>query len=582
MACAFLRRAQAWPVQDAHQIARCLEDIAALLALSGESRFKILAYERGVSIVETLGERLGPVIADGSLTELEGIGPGLAKQIAELWNTGESSLRSELRARHPEGAAELLRVAGMTPRRVRIVQATLDVHSVDELRDACLQGRVRSLAGFGPKTEAKLLAAIDRVTQVAQGPARIIIGDALRLATRVAHALANDGAATRVEAAGAVRRFDETADEIELVVASEHEPRLWEELARVPGVVRTDAQARTALLAQGIPLHVHVTAPERFGACLLFATGPDAHLRMLKQRANERGLTLSHTGLLTSTGELAPESTDEAGIYRALELAFVPPELRATDCVAGESYADLLEAADIRGMVHCHTTYSDGKNSIEEMAVAAQALGMQYITITDHSPSAHYARGVTLERLKEQWEEIDRVQERVQIRILRGTESDILADGALDYPDAVIEQLDVVIASIHSRFAMDPAAMTARLRRALQLPLFKIWGHALGRLLLSRDPIACDLASVLDGLAGSRGAIEVNGDPHRLDLPAQFIPLARERGIPFVISVDAHSTRGLDVLPFGVHNARRGGMRRGEVLNTLTADDFAARVRPIA
>ena len=225
---------------------------------------------------------------------------------------------------------------------------------------------------------------------------------------------------------------------------------------------------------------------------------------------------------------------------------------------------------------------TDGKNSIEEMAVAAQALGMQYITITDHSPSAHYARGVTLDRLKEQWEEIDRVQERVQIRILRGTESDILADGALDYPDAVIEQLDVVIASIHSRFQMDAVAMTARLRRALQLPLFKIWGHALGRLLLSRDPIACDLASVLDGLAGSRGAIEINGDPHRLDLPAQFIPAARERGIPFVISVDAHSTRGLDALQFGVHNARRGGIRCGEVLNTLSADDFAARVRPIA
>jgi DNA polymerase (family 10) len=569
-------------VQDAHQIARCLEDIAALLVLSGESRFKILAYERGVAIVENLGERLGPVISDGSLTELEGIGPGLAKQIAEMWNAGESSLLSELRARHPEGAAELLRVPGMTPRRVRLVQAALDVHSVDELRDACLQGRVRALAGFGPKTEAKLLAAIGRATQATEGPARIIIGDALRLAIRVAHAVASDGAAARVEPAGAVRRFDETAGEVELVVATEHEPRLWQELERVPGVVRIDEQARTALLAQGIALQLHVAAPERFGACLLFATGPETHLDALRQRARERGLTLSRTGLLTPAGGLMPESADEAAIYRALDMPFVPPELRATDSVAADSgYADLLEAADIRGMVHCHTTYSDGKNSIEEMAVAAQALGMQYITITDHSPSAHYARGVTLDRLKEQWEEIDRVQERVQIRILRGTESDILADGALDYPDAVIEQLDVVIASIHSRFQMDPVAMTARLRHALQLPLFKIWGHALGRLILSRDPIACDLLSVLDGLAGSRGAIEINGDPHRLDLPAQFIPLARERGIPFVISVDAHSTRGLDALPFGVHNARRGGIRRGEVLNTLAAEDFAARVRPI-
>jgi DNA polymerase (family 10) len=571
-------------VHDASQIARALEDIAALLALSGESRFKIIAYERGVSIVENLGERLGPLVADGSLTGLEGIGPGLAKQITELWNTGESSLLSELRARHPEGAAELLRVAGMTPRRVKLVQAQLAVRSVDELRDACLQGRVRELPGFGAKTESKLLAAIDRAARSSQGPARIIVGDAIRIAARIAQMLAGSGAVARAEPAGAARRFDETAGEIELVVATDDEPRIWELLASEPVVVRTDAQARSALLAQGVALQLHVTPPERFGACLLFATGPDAHLRMLEQRARDRGLELSRSGLtLAGGGALEPESADEAAIYRALGLPFVPPELRATESVVdGADYADLLEAADIRGMVHCHTTYSDGKNSIEEMALAAQALGMQYITITDHSPSAHYARGVALDRLKQQWEEIDRVQERVQIRILRGTESDILADGALDYPDAVLEQFDVVIASIHSRFQMDAVAMTARLRRALQWPLFKIWGHALGRLLLARDPIACDLASVLDGLAGSRGAIEINGDPHRLDLPAQFIPWARERAIPFVISVDAHSTRGLSALPFGVHNARRGGVRRGEVLNTLPAQEFAARVRPTA
>jgi DNA polymerase (family 10) len=215
------------------------------------------------------------------------------------------------------------------------------------------------------------------------------------------------------------------------------------------------------------------------------------------------------------------------------------------------------------------------------MARAAEALGMQYITITDHSPSAHYARGVTLDRLEQQWDEIAAVQERVAVRILRGTESDILADGALDYPDDVLERFDVVIASIHSRFKLDRARMTERLTRAMSLPLFKIWGHALGRMLLSRDPIDCDVPAVLDALAGSRGAIELNADPHRLDLPPEWIPHARERGLSFVVSVDAHSTQGLSVLPLGVGMARRGALQRNEVLNTLPAAEFAARVRPV-
>jgi DNA polymerase (family 10) len=240
----------------------------------------------------------------------------------------------------------------------------------------------------------------------------------------------------------------------------------------------------------------------------------------------------------------------------------------------------LLEADQIRGLVHCHTTYSDGKESVLDMARAAHALGMQYITITDHSPSAHYAGGVALDRLKAQWDEIAAAEEAVPIRILRGTESDILRDGSLDYPDSVLEQFDVVIASIHARHRLSREEMTQRLERALALPLFKIWGHGLGRILNHREPIDCDVLAVLDALARSRGAVEINADPHRLDLPPAWIPAARERGLPFVVSVDAHSSRGFGVLPFGVTMARRGGLTSNEVLNTLPADEFAKRVRP--
>ena len=276
---------------------------------------------------------------------------------------------------------------------------------------------------------------------------------------------------------------------------------------------------------------------------------------------------------------------DEGAVYASLGLPFIPPELRedageleAAD--AGDRFEDLITERDIQGMVHCHTTCSDGRNTVEEMARAAAAMGMSYITITDHSPAASYAGGVTIERLPLQWREIADAQAQVPIKLLRGTESDILREGDLDYPDGVLESLDVIIASIHDRHRMDPAAMTARLVRAMELPVFKIWGHALGRLLLRREPIDCDVERILDAVARSPAAIEINGSPHRMDLPAEWIRAARRRNIKFVISTDAHSTAELANLSFGVALARRGGLRRSDVLNALPVEEFMAAVRP--
>jgi DNA polymerase (family 10) len=318
---------------------------------------------------------------------------------------------------------------------------------------------------------------------------------------------------------------------------------------------------------------------------VVLATGNAAHIAALSARAAERGLSLEGFGPSGPSDQRPTVFATERELYAALGLALVPPELRmGNDELHQAEHADFSELVteqDVLGIVHCHTTYSDGKNSIAEMAQAAHALGMKYLTITDHSPSAHYAKGVALDRLKLQWDEIAAAEARIPIRILRGTESDILADGSLDYPDSVLEGFEVVIASIHARHRMDRAAMTARLKRALSLPIFKIWGHGLGRILNHRDAIDCDVPAVLDALAGSRGAIELNADPHRLDLPPTWIPAARERKIPFVISVDAHSTHGFGVLRYGVSMARRGGLRRSEVLNTASAERFSALVRPV-
>jgi DNA polymerase (family 10) len=552
-------------MQDAKVVERGLEDIALLLGFSDKGRFKAQAYERGAEVVAGLSFELGAVIERGRLTDIEGIGASLSRQILELWSTGSSSLLEKLRAESPPGAAELVRIPGVTPRRVHALHDGLGIGSVAELRAACEAGRVRALSGFGAKTEAKLLAAIDAVTQAERGEPRLTLADALSLCARWQDELRSLAGVEAVELAGPARRGEETLDELALVVVQQGAALLptVEERADVVHA-ELDGDVLRAARVDGIPMRLYLTSSAEAGSTLVRATGPATHVRELESRA-----------------PLAARA-HERDVYEELGLPLVPPELRDAPIDPAQRYDDLITAADIRGFVHCHTTHSDGKHSIEEMARAAKERGMDYITITDHSPSAYYARGVTLDRLQAQWDEMREAEQRVGIRILRGTESDILADGALDYPDEILAQLDVVIASIHSRFKLGKAEMTERLVRAMKLPVFKIWGHALGRLLLSRAPIECDVEAVLDALASSRGAIEINGDPHRLDLPPQWVRPARERGIPFVLSVDAHSTKGLDVLPFAAQMGRRGGLRRSEVLNTLDTDAFVARVKPVS
>ncbi|MFZ5893907.1 MAG: helix-hairpin-helix domain-containing protein [Myxococcota bacterium] len=566
-------------MQDPEQVASKLREIGALLRFTQAPKFKQLAYETAADVVKTVGDELGPLVEQDRLRELAGIGPSLSRQIQELWNTGSSAYLDRLRSEAPEGAAELIQIEGLTPRRIRALHDALGVRSIDDLRAACAAQRVRHVPGFGEKTEARLCAACERWLQRTEAaPPRILLAHALELADVLRQEL--DKVVSGVHLAGALRRGEETLGDLELLVVGDRE-RALEQLASLRRVLRVERDTGIVHLSGGLKLTLHATQ-DALGTALVAATGNAAHVASLNQRASERGFALEAAAASTSL----PFRTfsNEPELYDALGLAFVPPELRngsgEVELATRSNFDDLLELGDITGMVHCHTTYSDGKNSIEEMARAAHELGMQFITITDHSPSAHYASGVTLERLKQQWDEIAAVQERVPIRILRGTESDILSDGLLDFPDSVLEQFDVVIASIHARHRMDRATMTNRLETAMALPIFKIWGHALGRILNHRAPIDCDVPRVLDALAASRGAVEINADPHRLDLPPEWIPAARARGLPFIVSVDAHSTNGLQVLRYGVTMARRGGLRKREVLNTLPADVFSARVRP--
>jgi len=596
---------------DNREVHGALAEIAVLLGLSPEGRFKAEAYQRGAQIVATLPE-LAALVEAERLTEIDGIGASLSAQISELVRTGRSALLERLRSQYPKGAAELSGLPGMTLRRIKAVSEGLGVSSLDELHEACREQRVRALPGFGAKTEQRLLDALREREQVATGPVRMRIAEAQLLAAELCAQLVRLQVADSVEPVGALRRGEEIIDELELLAFGER-GRVLEALPSLPSLVLLEGEGR-ARLSSGLPLVVHVAPASAAGEHLLLTTGPEVHVEAMRARASERGRELGELGPgaggewaaaagsgaaegaaaagpgagaehAAAVGQLGPGAggerpavAHERALYVRLGLPYVPPEARHLPIDAA-GYDDLVEVGDVRGMVHCHTTYSDGKASIEEMARAAEALGMQYITITDHSPSAHYARGVELDRLKQQWDEIAAVQERVSIRILRGTESDILGDGNLDYPDAVLEQLDVVIASIHSRLRMNRDEMTTRLVRAMEQPVFKIWGHALGRLLLKRDPIDCDVERVLDALASSRGAVEVNGDPYRLDLPPMWLPAAKARGLRFVLSVDAHSTKGMRALSYAVTMARRGGLRRADVLNTLPTPDFLAQVK---
>ena len=576
------------PMKDKFAIAAALQEIGTLLELKGGEYFKARAYKVGARSVGELTEDLGKVIKQNRLTFVKGIGSGLAKQIEELYNVGESSFLNELRAKMPPGIVELSGVRGLSVQKIQLLHAALGISSVAELKAAAQAGKLKGIKGFGAKTEKRILEAIAGSEN--RGPQRIHIHHALRAGEAILEYLRSSRSLIEAKLAGSARRWQETVSQI-IVVGSAKKPQaLIDHFLGFPAVMRTEEQTpgrAVVTLAEGFKATLIAVTPKEFAVALFNATGSEAHLRRLNElAAGGRLKTKPRRTGKSKTKAATIEVKSEADIYRRLSMPFVPPELREDQgeieaALAGRIPEDLVTTDDIRGMVHCHTTYSDGKHSVEQMVAAAEALGMKYITITDHSPTAFYAGGVKIDRLQRQWEEIDEVQEKTKIKILKGTESDIVADGSLDYPDWILEQFDVIVASIHSRYKMDADKMTRRIVTAMRQPVFKIWGHALGRKIQARPPFDCRVEEILDVIAESRAAVEINGDPYRLDMEPRWLREARKRKIKFVVSVDAHSIGALNNLKFGVGIARRAGIRRGEVLNTLGVKAFQKAVRPV-
>jgi DNA polymerase (family X) len=556
-------------------VAGRLRELAGQLRLRGESKFRVQAYEIGAAAVEALGPRFEVLIAEGRLTEVPGVGSKLAAVILELHRTGTTATLDRLRAELPAGLVAMAQLPGLTLARARLLQEQLGIDSVPALEEAARLGLLQKVRGFGERSERKLLDAI--VRERTAPPGQMILWEARPLAQTLRLYLQETPGVLRSEVAGSIRRWKEVVTTIRLLAAAEQPGPVIEAFLRAApvGEVLSRAPGRAEFRLPGGPVGVlEVVPPRLWGSALIQQTGARAHVAELEQRAQQAGWVLA---------EMAAESESE--VYARLGLPEVPPELREAEAVAdwdspAVDFSQLLETADVRGFVHCHTTASDGRNDLREMATAARDRGMEYLTITDHSPSAAYARGLTPERLAEQAAEIAALRPELGIDLLAGTESDIRADGTLDFPPPVLASLDIIIASIHSRFKMDATEMTRRLVTAMSQPVFKIWGHGLGRLLLHRDPIACDVEAVLDSARAGRAAIEINGDPHRMDLAPHWLRQARRRGLKFVVSVDAHSIRGYQYLELGVHMARRAGIRKSEVLNTLPAAAFRNAVRP--
>jgi DNA polymerase (family X) len=569
------------PQLDKFAIAAALQEIAALMELKGgKYRFKAKAYNAGARAIQAV-TNLDQLIAQDRLTSLARIGDALASQIKQLYLTGESSVLKELKDEFPVGTAELSNVPGLSLGKVKQLQDELGIKSVAELQAAAEAGKVRDLKGFGAKTEKRLLESI--ITEKTKPKQRLHLHHALSTADRIIDYLKSIDDVIEISLAGSLRRKVETVDEIEVVASTKSPPALLKRFTQFPMILSSKLSQSTcsAELVDGATVKVTAVAPEEFALTLFAQTGSIEHVEKLLKSVEENQISLA-----VKQGRSSRPPRTEEEIYNRMGMQYVEPEMREDEgeieaALAGKLPNDLLTMSDIKGMVHCHTTYSDGKHSVEAMVLAAESMGMKYITITDHSPTAFYANGVSIDRLKRQWDEIDEVQERVKIKILRGTESDIIQSGKLDYPDRILERFDVIVASIHSRYKMDKAKMTERIITAMREPVFKIWGHALGRLLQRRPAFDCDVEQVLDVIAESKAAIEINGSPYRLDLEPRWVREARKRKIKFVISVDAHSTTELNYLQYGVAMARRGWLRKGEVLNTLPSSAFAKAVKPV-
>jgi DNA polymerase (family 10) len=533
----------------------------------------VRAYENAARTFEGVADEPAELLERGTLAELPGVGPGMVASVAEIVQTGHLQLHDELRAKYPVGLLELFRVGGLGGKKVRTLYQALGIASPADLERACREGRVAALPGFGAKSEAKILETLATLGRFRE---RHRLDEAHLVAERVGRHLASIDALEAPAVVGSLRRARETIGDLDFlaVVAREGRDEAFDAFAAMSGVQEVESRGPEAIrvrLERRVAVDLRTATREEYPAALQRFTGNQEHNELVTARARDLGMTLDERGLFRDGVRV--ELADETALYRALGLAWIPPELREgrdeVELAARGELPTLVEPRDLRGTLHVHTSWSDGTASLAEMAEAAAARGWEYLGIADHSKVAAYAGGLSPERVLEQWREIDAWNAAGRRpHLFKGTECDILADGALDFADDLLVGFDFVVVSVHSRFQLGREAMTARLVRAVSHPAVTFLGHATGRLLLAREGYDVDLEAVLDAAEKHGVIVELNASPHRLDLDWRPLTGWLRRGCRTSIHPDAHSPQGLGDVDFGISQARKAGARREDVFNT--------------
>jgi DNA polymerase (family 10) len=576
---------------DNKAIAGLLYETADLLEIDGQDSFRVRSYRNAAEAIEALPQQIADLIQEPKkLLEIQGIGKGMQANLLQLFKEGRIEAHSELLKKYRPSMLELLKIQGLGPKTIALIWSAHQVSDLEGVEKLAREGKIRELPRMGEKHELKLLKAIEDYRRIA---GRFLLDTAEQLAEKlVEHLLATPGI-EKVTPAGSLRRGRETVGDLDILVTgkgcieAESRQTLIELLLRFPGLMDVIAQGENKVSFRhrnGMQVDVRLLPPESFGAAMQYFTGSKAHNVALRQRALKMGFTLNEYALATLEDEKPVAGATEEEIYSKLKLDFIPPELRENlgeiEAAAGHALPMLIEPSDIRGDVHMHTVETDGRNTIEEMAEAARERGYEYMAITDHSKNLAFANGLTDERALEHIRRIRAVEKKMKgIRIFAGVEVDILGDGSLDLSDSVLEQMDIVIASVHSQFNQDRATMTDRLLKAVANPNTSLIGHPTGRQLLRRDAYQFDFDAVLKAAAKHKVAMELNSYPERLDLNDVHLRMAKQHGVKIVINTDSHHTSHMEKLRYGITQARRAWLTKGDVLNTLPLQKFAKAMK---
>ena len=571
---------------DNKSVAGILYETADLLEIDGQDAFRIRSYRNAAQSIEALGESIADLMRDPKqVLAVPGIGKSMLAHLEEMLTQGRLSLHADLLKKYRPSMLELLRVQGLGPKTIALIWSAYQVADLEGVERLAREGKIRILPRMGEKQEQKLLKSIEDYRRIA---GRFLLDSAGAQAEKIVAHLAEYPGVEKVTPAGSLRRGRETVGDLDILVTgpacadNDGRQKLIEHIIKLPGLMEILARGDNKVsfrLRGGMQVDVRFLPASSFGAALQYFTGSKAHNVALRQRALKMGYTLNEYSLARLDNQQVVAGEKEEDIYRALKLDFIPPEMRENcgeiELAEQKRLPRLITEADLRGDVHMHTVETDGRNTIEEMAEAARDHGYHYMAITDHSKNLAFANGLDDPRALQHIERIRRAAESVSgIQILAGVEVDILADGALDLSSAVLEQMDLVIASVHSHFNQSPAEMTARLLKAIDHPAVSIIGHPTGRILLRRDAYQFDVEAVLERAARNRVAMELNAYPDRLDLSDRHLQMARQRGVRIVINTDSHHTSHLEKIRFGVLQARRAWLTPDDVLNTLALPDF--------